>query len=73
MSKKAVKKHREPFVHIAKRDDIAGWKAWLIRLAAIVIGVLLMSAVLTALASSGAFLPRPPSGGSARPPERKAE
>lgn len=29
--------------------------------------------VLTALASSGAFLPRPPSGGSARPPERKAK
>ena len=29
--------------------------------------------VLTALASSGAFLPRPLSGGSARPPERKAE
>lgn len=29
--------------------------------------------VLTALASSGAFLPRPPSGGSARPPERKGK
>lgn len=29
--------------------------------------------VLTALASSGAFLSRPPSGGSARPPERKAK
>lgn len=29
--------------------------------------------VLTALASSGAFLSRPPSGGSARPPARKAE
>lgn len=29
--------------------------------------------VLTALASSGAFLPRPPSGGSVRPPARKAE
>lgn len=29
--------------------------------------------VLTALASSGAFLSHPLSGGSARPPERKAE
>lgn len=29
--------------------------------------------VLTALASSGAFLSRPPSGGSARPPEHKAK
>lgn len=29
--------------------------------------------VLTALASSGAFLSRPPSGGSAHPPERKAK
>ena len=29
--------------------------------------------VLTALASSGAFLPRPPSGGSTRPQEHRAE
>lgn len=29
--------------------------------------------VLTALASSGAFLSRPPSGGSARPQEHRAE
>lgn len=52
MSKVNAKKHREPLLHIAKRDDIEGWKAWLIRLAAIVIGVLLMSVVLTALASA---------------------
>ena len=35
MSKAVVKKHHEPLVHIAKRDDMAGWQAWLIRLAAI--------------------------------------
>ena len=52
MSKTASRKHREPLVHIAKRDDIAPWKAWLIRFGAIVIGFLLMSAVLTALASA---------------------
>ena len=36
------KTHREPLLHIAKRDDMAGWKAWLIRLAAILIGFLLV-------------------------------
>ena len=55
MSKTAVKKHREPLIHIAKRDDMPGWQAWLIRLAAIVVGFLVMSAILTSLAitSSG--------------------
>ena len=46
----AVKKNREPFVHIAKRDDMTTGRAWLIRLTAIVIGLLLsgvLSAVLT--------------------------
>ncbi len=49
---KTAKKHREPFIHIAKRDDIAGWAAWLIRIGAILVGFLLMSAILTALASA---------------------
>ena len=52
MSKATTAKHREPLIHIAKRDDIPGWQAWLIRLAAILIGFFLMSAVLTALASA---------------------
>ncbi len=43
-------KHREPLVHIAKRDDMPGWQAWLIRLCAILLGLLLsglLSSVLT--------------------------
>lgn len=52
MDKATSKKHREPFIHIAKRDDIPAWKAWLIRIGAILIGFLLMSAVLTALAAT---------------------
>ena len=54
MANTAVKKHHEPLFHIAKRDDIAGWKAWLIRLAAVLIGFLVMSVLLTLLASSSA-------------------
>ena len=55
MLNKPEKKHREPLVHIAKRDTIAGWKAWLIRLGAILAGVLVMSIILLSLAraSSG--------------------
>ncbi len=39
---KKIKHHREPLVHIVKRDDLAWWQAWLIRIAAIVIAVLLV-------------------------------
>ncbi|MBQ8600732.1 MAG: ABC transporter permease [Clostridia bacterium] len=45
-----TKKHHEPLIHIVKRDDMVWWQAWGIRLAAIVLGVLLIgivSAVLT--------------------------
>ena len=45
-----TKKTREPLMHIIKRDDITGWKAWLIRIGAILLGLLLtglISAVLT--------------------------
>ena len=47
-----VKKHHEPLVHIAKRDDMPGWQAWLIRLGAVVIGFLVMSFILMLLANS---------------------
>ncbi len=47
-----AKKHHEPLMHIAKRDDMPGWKAWLIRLTAVVVGFLVMSLVLTALADA---------------------
>ena len=44
------KKHREPLMHIAKRDNMPGWKAWLIRIAAILVGFLvcgILSSLLT--------------------------
>lgn len=37
-----VKHHREPLFHIVKRDDMAWWQAWLVRIATIVISVFLM-------------------------------
>ena len=39
---KSLKHHREPLVHIVKRDDMAWWQAWLIRIATIVVSVFLM-------------------------------
>ena len=47
---KPVKHHREPLVHITKRDDMIWWKAWLIRVVTIVLamlGVGLLSTLLT--------------------------
>ena len=44
------KKHHEPLVHIAKRDNLPGWKAWLIRVGAILLGFLvigILSSLLT--------------------------
>ena len=43
-------KHREPLLHMAKRDHMPGWKAWLIRIAAILVGFLvcgILSSLLT--------------------------
>ena len=52
MANASAKKHHEPLFHIAKRDEMASWKAWLIRLAAILVGFLAMSFVLTALCNA---------------------
>lgn len=44
------KKHHDPLLHIAKRDHMPGWKAWLIRIAAILLGFLvtgILSSLLT--------------------------
>ena len=41
-------KHNEPLFHISKRANIVWWKAWLVRIVAI-LGALLVSAVLTVL------------------------
>ena len=45
MSEKKVTAHQEPLFHLAKRSDIAPLKAWLIRLAAIVLGLLVCGVV----------------------------
>ena len=42
-------KHHEPLVHIVKRAELPGWKAWLIRLAAIVLGLLVCGIIATFL------------------------
>lgn len=49
-----TKKHREPLMHIAKRDDMPGWKAWLVRLAAILLGFLCIG-VLSDLLTEATF------------------
>lgn len=43
-------KHKEPLLHIAKRDDLAVWQAWLVRIAAILLGFAVcgvLSSILT--------------------------
>lgn len=40
MAKSTKTKHREPLFHVVKRDDIPEWKAWLIRVATILVGFL---------------------------------
>lgn len=54
MSKK-IKKNHEPLLHIAKRDDLPAWKAWLIRAAAILIGFLLIGVISSVLTEKGIF------------------
>ncbi|MBR2937431.1 MAG: ABC transporter permease [Oscillospiraceae bacterium] len=49
-----VKKNREPLMHIVKRDDITGWKAWAIRIGAILLG-LLLTGVISGLLTGASF------------------
>ncbi len=45
-----LKKHRDPLLHIAKRDNMSALKAWLIRVSAILLGFLvigILSSMLT--------------------------
>ena len=37
-----IKTHREPPFHVVKRDDMLWWQAWLIRIATIIIGFILI-------------------------------
>ena len=48
---KVKKHHREPLVHIVKRDDMPAWKAWLIRIITILVSVLIVGIVSSSLAS----------------------
>lgn len=55
------KTEREPLFRIVKRDNIVQWKAWLIRIAAVVAAVFIsavVSAIITDGASVGHFLER---------------
>ena len=50
-----AKQHREPLLHIAKRESMANGKAWLIRVAAIVIAMLLCGVLSSLLTGAGFF------------------
>ena len=54
MSQK-IKKHHEPLLHIVKRDDMVGWKAWSIRLIAIALGVILIGLISSLLTGESFF------------------
>jgi len=49
-----VKTHREPLMHVVKRDDFTGWKAWAIRISAIVLGMLL-TGIISCLLTGESF------------------
>ncbi len=49
------KKHHEPLLHIAKRDNLPGWKAWLIRVGAILLGFLVIG-ILSSLLTGASVL-----------------
>ncbi len=55
MTESTFKKHREPLFHIVKRDDIGWKKAWLIRISAIVIGLLISGILSTFLTDKNIF------------------
>ncbi|MBE7001886.1 MAG: ABC transporter permease [Ruminococcaceae bacterium] len=48
-------KHKEPLLHIVKRDELTTGKAWLIRLAAIAIGLLLCGIISSLLTGASFF------------------
>ena len=49
----AVKTHREPLLHVVKRDDMPQWKAWLIRIATIIISFIFIGIVSMSLTGKG--------------------
>ena len=46
---KVEKRTREPMFHITKRDDMALWKSWLVRLVAIVLALVVCALVIVVL------------------------
>ena len=54
MTTKEVKSHREPLIHIVKRDELHWWQAWLIRIAAIVLAVLVVG-LISMMLTKGSF------------------
>lgn len=51
----ATKHHKEPLVHIVKRDEMKIWQAWLVRVAAIVLALLLVGFISMALTKEDFF------------------
>ena len=49
-----VKTHREPLFHVVKRDDMPTWKAWLIRVATIVVAMVVVG-IFSMLVTSKSF------------------
>ena len=49
MSAKTVTVHREPLIHITKRDAMVWWQSWLIRAIAIVAALIVSGVVITLL------------------------
>ena len=50
-----VKKSHEPLIHLAKRDDLTTLQAWLIRLAAILLGLLVVGIVSAIMVGKSFF------------------
>lgn len=56
MSDNKMKKHsHEPLFHLVKRDDMKWWQAWLVRIAAIVIALLLVGVISMLLTKENFF------------------
>ena len=49
MAKKTDVKHREPLIHVVKRDDMPAWQAWLVRFVTIAISFLIIGVVSMSL------------------------
>ena len=55
MAQTTVKKHHEPLIQISKRASIEGWKAWSIRLGAVLIAFIITGIISTMLTGTSLF------------------